>query len=134
MLTVVPGTHPAKPLLPLTVSRTVPVVPPVPLATVSRSTAVSARAPPKVTVYPVSATVPTEATAPTGRRPFVPLTVSATVPVAPPVPLVRASSSTSVPWNPAPPNVTVYPVSLTAPTATVPPAGQPAPAAPPLAI
>ena len=68
--------------------------------------------PPNVTWNPVSFRAPlppkaaTMPVAPAGRMPAVPLVVSATAPVVPPVPLVTETGSTSVPWW-APPNVSV---------------------------
>ncbi len=122
---------------PLAVSPTYPVKP---LTFVKASWLVFRRpsVPPKVTWNPKSLKIPaapngaTVAVAPIGSMPGVPLTVSATEPVTPPTPFVTATALTSVPWW-TPLNVSVNPVSVSEPTATVPPTGQPATATLPLA-
>lgn len=67
-------------------------------------------------------------------KPLPPRAVSRTVPDVPPVVLVTLNSLTSVPWKPAPPKVRPYPASVTVPSVTVPLAGQPGIATPPLAV
>src|SRR4051812_31377207 len=118
---------------PWAVSPTKPVAPV--RASVIGATSTPASVPPNVTWKPVSSNVPapkpaTATVPPAGRMPAEPFVVSATVPAAP-FASVTVSGSTSTPAS-VPPKSRLYPVSATAPTVTVAPAGQVASAGPPL--